>query len=88
VEARILKIIDKPEWLINRNLWRKNEVLEVDKSNSDGIVYNSGYARNGRYYSETPIVGAFAVMVYGIIVLVLTGVGAVILAIRNRQKRL
>lgn len=53
-----------------------------------GMILNTYYY----YYfissdSETPIVGAFVVMVYGILVLVLTGFGAVILAIRNRQKR-
>ncbi|WP_022759555.1 hypothetical protein [Butyrivibrio fibrisolvens] len=52
-----------------------------------GMILNTYYY----YYFissdfETPIVGAFVVMVYGILVLVLTGVGAVILAIKNRQK--
>ncbi len=52
-----------------------------------GMISNTYYY----YYfissdPETPIVGAFVVMVYGILVLLLTGVGAVILTIRNRLR--
>ncbi|WP_026496680.1 hypothetical protein [Butyrivibrio sp. WCD3002] len=35
---------------------------------------------------ETPIVGAFIVMVYGIFVLVLAGAGTAVFAIRNRKE--
>ena len=35
---------------------------------------------------ETPIVGAFIAMVYGIFVLVLAGVGTAVFAIRNRKE--
>ncbi|SEL77439.1 hypothetical protein SAMN04487770_11739 [Butyrivibrio sp. ob235] len=35
---------------------------------------------------ETPIVGAFIAMVYGIFVLVLVGVGTAVFAIRNRKE--
>ena len=35
---------------------------------------------------ETPIVGAFIEMVYGIFVLVLAGVGTAVFAIRNRKE--
>ncbi len=53
-----------------------------------GMILNTYYY----YYfissdPETPIVGAFATIVYGIAVLILTGVGTSILAIRNRQKK-
>jgi fatty acid desaturase len=53
-----------------------------------GMILNTYYY----YYfissdSETPIVGAFAVIVYGILVIVLTVVGAVVLAIRDHKKQ-